>query len=227
MLWEVTLFSGHVQEFIRKVYVLYIICDLLRENLALPQILNLSSRWFYPYRLFSSKTQIIARVTGGLECIIVKYEALLCYYNDDVSSNSQTGQRNMGTSCYGQLVRASKNTIHKIPVHIRLSFCLQTQCTHTLHSLKKLRSTSTMLFVPQLGNQATDHFNFFHYHTIKHWYTNVWSYLNFHKMRDVPGFHSAGHIYSWKDNVYSLCHLYWKFHWMYTKYTYLTCLFHS
>ena len=31
--------------------------------------------------------------------------------------------------------------------------------------------------------------------TIKHRYTNFWSYLDFHKMRDVPGFRSVGHIY--------------------------------
>ena len=36
---------------------------------------------------------------------------------------------------------------------------------------------------------------FFHCCTIKHHYTNFPSYLDFHKMRDVPGFCSAGHNY--------------------------------
>ena len=35
---------------------------------------------------------------------------------------------------------------------------------------------------------------FFHCCTIKHRYTDFWSYLDFHKMQDVPGFRSAGHI---------------------------------
>ena len=39
------------------------------------------------------------RVTGGLHCIILNYEARLCYYNDDISSNSQA-VRNTGTRCY-------------------------------------------------------------------------------------------------------------------------------
>ena len=36
---------------------------------------------------------------------------------------------------------------------------------------------------------------FFHCGTITHRYTNFLSYLHFHKMWDVPGFRSAGHIY--------------------------------
>ena len=43
-------------------------------------------------------------VTGGLHCIILNYESWLWCCNDDISSNSQTGQRNTGTHCYGQLV---------------------------------------------------------------------------------------------------------------------------
>ena len=36
---------------------------------------------------------------------MLNYEARLCYHNNDISSNSQAGQRNMATHCYGQLVR--------------------------------------------------------------------------------------------------------------------------
>ena len=32
------------------------------------------------------------RVTGGLHCIILNYEAQLCYYKGNISSNSQAGQ---------------------------------------------------------------------------------------------------------------------------------------
>ena len=35
---------------------------------------------------------------------------------------------------------------------------------------------------------------YFHCCTIKHRYTDFRSYLNFHRMQDVPGFRSAGHI---------------------------------
>ena len=35
---------------------------------------------------------------------------------------------------------------------------------------------------------------FFHCRTIKHRYTNFRSYHDFHKMRDVPGFCSVGHV---------------------------------
>ena len=34
---------------------------------------------------------------------------------------------------------------------------------------------------------------FFNCSTIEYRYINFWSYLNFHKMRDVPGFLSAVH----------------------------------
>ena len=40
------------------------------------------------------------------------YEAHFCYYKDDISSNSQAGQQNTGTCCYGQLIRVfQKNAI--------------------------------------------------------------------------------------------------------------------
>ena len=37
-------------------------------------------------------------------CSILNYEAQLCYYNDNISSNSQAGLWNKGMCCYGQLV---------------------------------------------------------------------------------------------------------------------------
>ena len=39
----------------------------------------------------------------GLALYHTKYEAWLCYYIDAISSNSQAGQWNVGTHCYGQL----------------------------------------------------------------------------------------------------------------------------
>jgi len=38
---------------------------------------------------------------------------------------------------------------------------------------------------------------------MKHRYTNFQSYLDFHKMQDVPGFCSAGHI-CWVQ-IYFIC----------------------
>ena len=61
--------------------------------------------------------------------------------------------------------------------------------------LENLRSASTMRFAPQLGSQATDCFDFFTAAQLNiDIRTDFWSYLDFHKMRDVPGFRSAGHI---------------------------------
>lgn len=44
-------------------------------------------------------------------------------------------------------------------------------------------------------DQAINWFQFFYCCTITHWYTDFFSYCNFHNMRDMPGFHSASHIY--------------------------------
>ena len=57
-----------------------------------------------------------------LHCIILNYDAWLCYYEDDISSNSQAGQRNTGTCYYG--IGFLKTRFHQLPVCIRLSFCL-------------------------------------------------------------------------------------------------------
>ena len=45
-------------------------------------------------------------ITGGLHCIILYYEARLCFYKDAISLNSQAGQWNTGTCHYGQLKHA-------------------------------------------------------------------------------------------------------------------------
>ena len=42
-------------------------------------------------------------VTGCLHCIMLNYEARRGYYKDAINLNSQTGQRNTGMHCYGQL----------------------------------------------------------------------------------------------------------------------------
>ena len=53
-------------------------------------------------RHFPAKLRLLHQCfTGGLHCIILNYEARLCYYEDDISSNSEAGQQNTGTHCYG------------------------------------------------------------------------------------------------------------------------------
>ena len=48
-----------------------------------------------------------------------------------------------------------------------------------------------MLFALEPSNRSPP---FFYCRIITHQYTDFWSYLDFHKVRDVPGFRSAGHI---------------------------------
>ena len=62
---------------------------------------------------FPAKLRLLHQgVTGGLHCIILNYEARLCYYKDAISLNSQAGQWNTGARCYGQLKHAfSKKAI--------------------------------------------------------------------------------------------------------------------
>ena len=45
---------------------------------------------FYPYRSFSSYTEIIA--PGSLHCTVLCYEPRLCYYKGAISLDSQAGQ---------------------------------------------------------------------------------------------------------------------------------------
>ena len=60
----------------------------------------------------------------GSHCIIMNYEVSLCYY-DDISSNSQAGQRKTGMCYYGQLGTCfSKNTISPASTPVFLSKCI-------------------------------------------------------------------------------------------------------
>ena len=45
---------------------------------------------FYPYRSFSSYTEIIA--PGSVHCTVLCYEPRLCYYKGTISLDSQAGQ---------------------------------------------------------------------------------------------------------------------------------------
>ena len=75
---------------------------------------------------FPAKLRLLHQgVTGGLHCIILNYEARLCYYKDAISLNSQAGQWNTGMRCYGQLKHVfSQKAISTLSVCIQLSFCL-------------------------------------------------------------------------------------------------------
>ena len=74
---------------------------------------------------FPAKLRLLhQRVTGGLHCMMLNYKGRLCYYNNDISSNSQAGPWNTGRRCYGQLVRVFQKTrFYQLPVRTRLSFC--------------------------------------------------------------------------------------------------------
>lgn len=65
------------------------LCDPLSKSPAFPQILISGFRRFCLYR--SAKLRLLHRVTGGLHCIILEYEAWFCYYKDDTSLNSLAG----------------------------------------------------------------------------------------------------------------------------------------
>ena len=58
----------------------------------------------------SNSNSIFAGSAGFMHCIILKYEVQLCYYNDNINSNPQAGQQNIGTHCYGQLVHVLQKT---------------------------------------------------------------------------------------------------------------------
>ena len=52
---------------------------------------------------FPAKLRLLHQgVTGGLHCIILNYEARLCYYKDAISLNSQAGQWNTGMRGSGE-----------------------------------------------------------------------------------------------------------------------------
>ena len=80
--------GGHIQI---NILDFIIECSITRQD---PDIHKIES---------SSRYQ---RVTGGLHCIILNYEARLCY------SKSQAGQRNTETCCYGQLSSSLLAVLH-------------------------------------------------------------------------------------------------------------------
>ena len=82
-----------------------IICDLLSETRHILKIFNSGLRWFIHTGHFSAKLRLLhQQVTGGFCCILLSYEAWLCYYMDDISSNSQAGQWNTGTCFHNSLI---------------------------------------------------------------------------------------------------------------------------
>ena len=102
--------------------------------------------------------------------------------------------------CYGQLVRVLRKTrFYQLPVRIRLSFCPET-LKFTVATYKNIEFSQKVVFhihyafrlvAREPSNRSLSSFAC---HTITHWHTDFRSYLDFHKMRDVPGFRSAGHI---------------------------------
>ena len=72
-----------------------------------PQILNSSYRWFYPYKLFSSQTQIVTPTLQGAY--------IVSCYKDNICSKSQAGYWNIGMRCYGQLgMHFTKNVMSQV-----------------------------------------------------------------------------------------------------------------
>ena len=70
------------------------ICDLLSENLALPANIEFELEVILSVQVvFQLNSDYCTKVlTGSLHCIILNYEARLCYYKDAISLNSQAGQ---------------------------------------------------------------------------------------------------------------------------------------
>ena len=71
----------------------------------------------------------------------------------------------------------------------------------SLRFLEKLHST----FRCVAWEPSNRSLPFFSCRTITHWYTDFRSYLDFHKMHDVLGFRSAGHIIISYTLIYSSC----------------------
>ena len=88
-----------------------IICDPLSKNPALPakkKEFRVIGDFIQTGR-FSAKLRLLHQpVTRGLDCIILNYKAWLCYYKDDISSNSQTGQWNRECVAMDIMVHVSK-----------------------------------------------------------------------------------------------------------------------
>ena len=74
--------------------VTYENCDSLSENPALPANTEFKLETILSVQvIFQLNSRLLHQgVTGGLHCIILNYEARLCYYKDAISLNSQAGQ---------------------------------------------------------------------------------------------------------------------------------------
>ena len=70
------------------------IYEPLSENLALPTNIEfeLEAIFIRTGRFPAKLRSLYQGVTGGLHCIILNYEARLCYYKDAISLNSQASQ---------------------------------------------------------------------------------------------------------------------------------------
>ena len=71
------------------------ICDPLSENPALPTNIEFELEAILSVQvIFQLNSDYCTKVviTGGLHCIILNYEARLCYYKDAISMNLQAGQ---------------------------------------------------------------------------------------------------------------------------------------
>ena len=134
---------------------------------------------------FPAKLRLLHQcVTGGLDSIVLNYEARVCYYNDDISSNSQAGPWNTGTRCYGQLVRVFGFTsfqsvcgclsVHRHNVSLRfhnrwlsqlslptfkLRTCVNLRDTIVYGDIKIYRSSvRTLRFLEKLLSASATHF---------------------------------------------------------------------
>ena len=106
------------------------ICDPLSENPALHANIEFEIEAVLSVQFVSQLNSDYCTMCLGLDYIMLHYEARLCYYNDDISSNSQAGPRNTGTRCFGQLVRVFQKTqFYQLLVRIRLFFC---PCRHNV-----------------------------------------------------------------------------------------------
>ena len=77
----------------RFLWPAYYICDPLRENLALRANIEFEIEAILSVKVVSQlNSDYCTNVSqGALDFIGLNYEARLCYYNDDISSNSQAG----------------------------------------------------------------------------------------------------------------------------------------
>ena len=119
----------------------FIVCDPLNENPALPTNTEFKLETILSVKgIFQLNSDYCTKViTGGLHCIILNYEALLCYYKDAISLNSH-GQlkhafSNKGNFTSFQSVYSCLSIYRqcKPPLSPRLSFqlCRLSSCLFT------------------------------------------------------------------------------------------------